>query len=715
MDGRVGFLARMAATPSAQAPRWEMPLAVVLFGTLLAVHGWLLSIGWTNGNLPGQEFRQTQTAISALFVQRDQNFSLAYPTPVLGAPWTAPMEFPLYQWTVVKVSDWTGLPLVQAGRAVSAACFYLAVAGLFPLLGALGCVGPRRWIAATFALTCPIYVFYSRAFLIETMALAFSVWFLVAFVRFANRPVWWAFVLAALFGVGAALVKITTFMVFLVPAGLLTAVRMWQARPRGLAAVAREGAWALAVIAAPLAAGAWWTRFADAVKHRSVSTQFLESTNLIGFNFGTTEERFSAQTWAQHWHNLSHGVASPLWLLVVVVLAVTVARTRWRAVTFCAVCYVVPLVVFPVLYSRHDYYGLANALFLLVAGGVAIAVLWEVRPRVAFWIGLAIVHASQLWSYRQTYFELQEIWSPGGSELTKTVRAMTNPEEVLVTAGFDWDSSLPFYAQRRALMIRSGCEGDDAYLEQAFRDQEGQPVALFVAKGARGAEAKLLRRVEQQFDIDPRPILRWRDETVFGRKDRRAIMVDAVRRTSAIPEVQLDPSTANEKWSMMGREMRYAELLEADRLLLATLGRDQPVKLFTEFGLSPMVQDGRPVLFAHAETRFWFAVPAGRSVVRVEFCVMPGAYEGPERDRSDGVEFAIDEEKPDGTRTRLKSVFLDPSRTIADRGFHALEIARDQAAPGTIVVSSGPGPHGNKARDWSAFASVRIVRADVRR
>lgn len=688
-----------------------MPLAVALFGALLAVHGWLLSIGWESGNLPGQEFRQTQTAISALFVQREQNFSLAYPTPVLGAPWTAPMEFPLYQWTVVKISDWTGLPLVRAGRAVTAACFYLAVAGLFPLLGALGCGGPRRWVAASFALTCPLYVFYARAFLIETMALAFAVWFLVAFLRWMEQRAWAWFLGASLLGAGAALVKITTFMVFLIPAGMVTVGMMWRVRSTGLGAAVRVGGAALAAIAAPIAAGAWWTRFADAVKQRSISTQFLESTNLIGFNFGTAEERFAPETWAQHGQNLAHGVMAPLFLVVVVLLAASVARARWRAVAFCAACYVLPLAIFPVLYSRHDYYGMANALFLLAAGGLAIATLWDARPRALVWIVLAVAHASQLWAYRQTYLELQERWSPGGSELTKTVRAMTNPEDVLVAAGFDWDSSLPFYAQRRALMIRSGRESDLAYLEQAFRDQAGQPVAIFVAKGERGADPGLLRLVEQHFEIDPRPILRWRDETVFGRKDRRAIMVDAVRRTSAIPEVQLDHSTANEHWSMMGREMRYAELLEADRLLLATLGADHPVKLLTEFGLSPMEHDGRPVLFAHAVTRFWFSVPAGRSVVRVEFCVMPGAYEGPERDRSDGVEFVIEEETADGSRRRLKSVFLDPNRRPEDRSIHAMEVTVERAAPGTIVVSSGPGPHGNKARDWSAFASVRIERA----
>lgn len=704
----------MVSIPTAAARRWDMPLAIVLFGALLGLHGWLLSAGWQNGNLPGQEFRQAQTALSALFVQRDQDFALTYPTPVLGAPWTAPMEFPLYQWTVAKLSDWTGLPLVQAGRAVTAAGFYLAVAGLLPLLGALGCRGPQRWIAASFALTCPIYVFYSRAFLIETMALAFAVWFLVAFLRWMERPTWSWFVLVSLLGAGAALVKITTFMVFLVPAGLVTAGRMWRARPAGLGAVARTGMGAMAAIALPLAAGAWWTRFADAVKHASLNTRFLESTNLVGFNFGTSHDRFSSITWMLHWRNLSHGVAAPGLLLVVVLLGVTVSRRQWRPVTFGLLCYVVPLILFPVLYSWHDYYSIANAFFLLAAVGVVVASAWEARPRWLVWGALTVAHASQLWTYRDVYFGLQQEWSPGGSDLTKAVRAMTNPDEVIVGTGFDWDSRLPFYTQRRALMIRFGMENDWRYLEEAFHGQAGQPVTVFVCQGERAADPNLLGLLERHFDIDPRPIFRWRDATVFGRKDRRGIMIDAVRRTPAVPEVQLDASAAAEKWTMMGREMREADLLERDRLLLALLG-EKPVKVFTEFGLSRMDQEGRPVLFAHAETRFWFMVPAGRSVVRAEFCVMAGAYECPEPERSDGVEFTLDEERPDGTRVRLGSVFLDPGRQPADRGFHTLEAVVERAEPSTIIVSSGPGPRGNKARDWAAFSAVRIQRAAGRR
>ena len=41
-------------------------------------------------------------------------FRLAYETPVLGKPWSIPMEFPLYQWTVVVVSDLTGIALLAS-------------------------------------------------------------------------------------------------------------------------------------------------------------------------------------------------------------------------------------------------------------------------------------------------------------------------------------------------------------------------------------------------------------------------------------------------------------------------------------------------------------------------------------------------------------------------------------------------------------------------
>ena len=72
-------------------------------------------------------------------------------------------------------------------------------------------------------LTCPLYIFYARAFLIETMALMFSVWFLQGFIAAVTQrsPFWLLVVNVA--GLGAGLVKVTTFMLYLLPAAILSA------------------------------------------------------------------------------------------------------------------------------------------------------------------------------------------------------------------------------------------------------------------------------------------------------------------------------------------------------------------------------------------------------------------------------------------------------------------------------------------------------------
>ena len=158
---------------------WTWP---ALFSLVLLVHFFLATRGWQIGALRGHEFRQTQTAISAFYIQAENNFSLAYPTPVLGKPWSIPMEFPLYQWSVVWLSNNLNLSLVTAGRTVALICFYLMLPGLYILLGRLELPPQARWLSLIMVVVCPLYIFYSRAFMIESMALMMSVWFLASFV-----------------------------------------------------------------------------------------------------------------------------------------------------------------------------------------------------------------------------------------------------------------------------------------------------------------------------------------------------------------------------------------------------------------------------------------------------------------------------------------------------------------------------------------------------
>lgn len=697
-------------SPTAPRPfgAQDSTVAAVLFGLLLVFHGWAVSVGWKNGNLPGNEFRQTQTALTAMFIQRDGDYALAYPTPVLGRPWSVPMEFPLYQWTVVAVSNLTGLPLIQAGRVVSLACFYGALAALFPLLGRLGLTAAQRLVAMGLLLTCPLYIFYTRAFLIETMVLMLSLWFLVAFGRMITGPAPGRLARVAGLGVLAGLVKVTTFIVFLIPAGGWAAWEMVrQHRATGWPGAVRRGAWALAAILPAVLMTTLWTRFADATKGLNMSAGFLESGNLAGFNFGTGAERFSAATLGTHWRHVLRNIASPVLLGVAGLMLATVSRRWWRPALAGLGCYVASLAIFPTLYARHDYYAVTNAVLVLCVAGLALAGALELRPRWLPWVMILALHAVQGWTYRQTYFDLQDAPSPGGSDMTAAIKLMTDPDEVIVVAGFDWDSSVALYSGRRALMLRNGTEFDPAYLNTAFAAQGRGQVTVFVARGRQRENPLLVPLLVTHFGFDPRPLFRWQDCTVYGRKDRRARMVDAVRRGTVLVGVELDGTTVGETWSVTGREVLTADWLDRDRAMLAQF-TPRPWKFYSQYGARVTTEGGRSALFAHPDTRLWFKVPAGPRVLRVSCAVQAAAYAGAVADRTDGVEFFVEHERADGTRERLGSLWLDPARRPADAGYHELTVKVDFPGSVNLILSTGPGVAGSYTRDWALLGPLTI-------
>src|SRR5215468_4517134 len=97
-------------------PRWavliDAALALVL-AALLAHAVYYLAVGFDRPIYEQHGFRQTQTALSAYWILHGGPW-LAYETPVLGAPWSLPFEFPTYQLVVAALAR-LGVPLDQAG------------------------------------------------------------------------------------------------------------------------------------------------------------------------------------------------------------------------------------------------------------------------------------------------------------------------------------------------------------------------------------------------------------------------------------------------------------------------------------------------------------------------------------------------------------------------------------------------------------------------
>ncbi|WP_438479502.1 ArnT family glycosyltransferase [Oleiharenicola lentus] len=670
-------------------------------------------MAWESNNFPGAEFRQTQTAISAYYIQHDDNFSLAYPTPVLGKPWSVPMEFPLYQWTVALVSSGTGLGLTQAGRGVSLVCFYLTLPAVFFLLGHLQVRAAHRMVALGLIVTCPLYIFYSRAFLIETMALMFSVWFLFAFVRAIEKGDRRWLLVANLMGIAAGLVKVTTFMLYLLPAGAWSLWILYGSR----ATLAVPGwkrfllfvQWIASATAVPFIATLAWLHFADQTKALNPSATFLLSANLGGFNFGFDGARFSGKIWHDIWTMLRLNLLWPPVLITCGLSVIFFGRKWWRQFAVCVTTYVGILFIFPQLYAWHDYYSVASAVLLMTGMGFGLLSLIESRlPRWLVMGVISLVYIGQIYLYFDYLYQGQRGVSQGGSGLTDALRHLTKPGEVIVMAGDDWSSTIPYYSQRRALMIRNGMQNDEAYVVAGFGSLRGEKVGALILPEDRLGYPGILERAQRDLNIDPRPVMRWRGSLVYLNAATRAHVLANMRETffhevAWVPGSEPYVDLLNGAWYELSR-------LRVEQRASFQLMSPQPVRFFSTYGPGMGSRDGRTWYNANPVTRLRFALPVGAHQLTAELMMDAASYDPAlaPQDMTDGVDFEIRTIEPDGTWRSIFTRVIAPREYPEDRGVQVitLDFKLDQAAEVELFV--GAGIDGRDGRDWALLGPVQF-------
>ena len=235
-----------------------LELALYLLVAILLAHAVdVLCAGLTQPISDLHGFRQAQTALSTYWLAHGGPW-LAYETPALGAPWSVPFELPVYQ-SLVALLGAAGAPIVIAGRIVSFAFFIGLLWPLAVLFRSLELGRVPFLVIAALLLASPLYLFWSRTFMIELCALFFSLLWLASLSRLLLRPSVAWFALAVLSGVLGINAKSTTFAGFGVLGAMMICWRAFLGWRRG---VSREdiGAVALAVAACvlPLASGLAW-------------------------------------------------------------------------------------------------------------------------------------------------------------------------------------------------------------------------------------------------------------------------------------------------------------------------------------------------------------------------------------------------------------------------------------------------------------------------
>jgi len=438
------------------ATRNGLRIEWMIFSIGLAFCLYLLALSFGRPILDQYSFRQTQTAISVYWMLKGGSW-VAYQTPTVGAPWSIPFEFPVYQWLVaIAAKLMPFLTLDDAGRVVSEVLFLGTLWPLWRIASHLPHGRTQFLIGAGILMLSPLYAFWARSFMMESTALFFAVWFIAAELDFFASPSVSGVAEMTLAATLAALIKITTFVGFSF-AGCLIAifflVRDFGAT-RSWRSLTRPALCAFAVMTSVVML--WlWVSYSDGLKSANLIGSLYTGRALEGWNFGNLAQRKSLDL-LKVIAIRAPGEAVGSWLVVLVFSAVAVIKlNRKQLAIYLAMLllYIAPFFVFTNLHIVHHYYQFANSIFLVLALSYVVACLIKSWPLLGFGL-LAVLVGADLYAYSKDF--ANDLVLPNRQiqmMLASDLRNVTRSDEVVIGFGLQWSSEVPYYSTRRSLLI----------------------------------------------------------------------------------------------------------------------------------------------------------------------------------------------------------------------------------------------------------------------
>jgi len=458
-------------------------LVALLFNVYQSSKGWHVELDTHHG------FRQAQTALTTEQIAKGGPV-IAYHTPVFGPPWSIPMEFPVFQWTVAKLHSVLHSDLVSTGRAVSYLSFLAAVLAIYRLCRILKLSKQAGLFAAGTMLLTPLYVFWSRAFLIECSALALTLWFLVVAARAVPSKDNTSLVLAILLGTIAGLTKVTTF---LAGAPLLAVLGFVAFQERRFAI--REWVRGALIVLIPLVISVLWVRYSDSIKatQGTPMANVILSANLKSFNFGSLAQRLSPDFWIRISRYVMDNITMAGATLAVGSIGLLFGSNRRLALGVLLTAAAGPA-LFANLYFVHDYYWCANAAYLTLFAAAGFQALSE-RSRVAGAGSAFLIAFISLFSFpAHEYATYLNKPATQLAQFGKALESVSRESDVAMVIGGDWSSEFAYYSKRRTIMpwVQSFVDapGTQASVQRIW--DSGDRLACLVGVGAaRGSEQHL--------------------------------------------------------------------------------------------------------------------------------------------------------------------------------------------------------------------------------
>jgi hypothetical protein len=431
----------------------EVAVVVVALLCAVAIHKGTMA----KPLVEAHQFRQTQTAFTALEFKKN-GIDLLHPQlPVFGPPFEAPFEFPLFQ-AIATIPMNLGMHTDAAMRYTSFAFFLLTALLLYGLVRRV--TGPVAAVGALIAfLFSPLGILWSRTSLIEYLATAGAVGFVWAGIVWRDSRRWPMLVLAIAAGLVAMLVKVTTGVFWILPLVLYTGADDLRGVATWLRNRLRPGF--IAIIGVPVVGAIWWTRHADAIKAANPATSWLTSANLNAWNFGTLDQRTDPHNWLAIFDRAERLMGGKYIWIGLVVVAVWWARKQgfWLGMVLAAI---VPPAVFFNLYWVHDYYLIAISPAVAALLGLAAQWIWEHRPRrfrldgaaAIFAVGLLLFWlAWALWPTPEYWRTIYSTVTAPSVDAANEMSAIVPRNALVIVQGADWDPTLLYYSRREGMML----------------------------------------------------------------------------------------------------------------------------------------------------------------------------------------------------------------------------------------------------------------------
>ncbi|MCL6690568.1 glycosyltransferase family 39 protein [Pseudomonas sp. R3.Fl] len=409
--------------------------------------------------LEAHAFRQTQTALTSYWFIKD-GFQLAYETPVAGAPWSVPFEFPIYQIIVSVISKTLSLSLIGTGRIVSYAFLLLCIIPTWAICRTLKLPKTTIYIFTSLFLSSPIYLFWGRTFMIETTALFFSILAIYYFIKYLQtRSIENALIFSLIVSI-SALQKATTALPTLATlCAILLLIELQYSKNFSTLLSRRNILHLVILFAVPLIVCIAWTHYTDLIKLRSPMGQQLTSSALSKWNWGTIWQRFSSDLYVNViWQRTLNGNLGGFLGLSVVLGGLSFTPPKAKLVIAASLALgLAPFLIFTNLHIIHDYYQTANTVFLIFSVSIALAYgLEEIsKPSLISFILLFIITNNYL-QYSGNYY--QRTLATFGPEtedrlIASAIKGNTDSNESAVIFGKDWSSAISFLSQRKSLTV----------------------------------------------------------------------------------------------------------------------------------------------------------------------------------------------------------------------------------------------------------------------